>query len=96
MAEITEQEKHQEQLNQLHTSLHEGSLDQVPELLAKLHPAEIASLLEALPVEDRSILWEQVSPEVNGDVLTQVNDSVRATLIKDMASHELVAATEGL
>lgn len=96
MAETTEHEKHQDQLNQLHTSLHEGSLAKVSELLAKLHPAEIASLLEGLPVEDRSVLWEQVSAEASGDVLTQVNDNVRATLIREMESHELVAATEGL
>jgi magnesium transporter len=37
-----------------------------------------------------------VSPEYDGDVLTYVNDEVRASLIRDMEQDELIAATEFL
>jgi magnesium transporter len=76
--------------------LQQGSIATVRRELNDLHPAEIAHLLEALPREQRDMLWELVTPEIDGDVLLHVNDDVRARLISDMDSSELVAAAEGL
>lgn len=64
--------------------------------LDKLHPADIAHILEALPLEDRLIIWGLVKAEHDGEVLLEVSDAVRQTLIEDMENHELVAATEQL
>ncbi|WP_300085963.1 magnesium transporter [uncultured Nitrosomonas sp.] len=64
--------------------------------LDKLHPADIAHILEALPLEDRMIIWGLVKAEQDGEVLLEVSDAVRQTLIEDMDSEELVAATEQL
>lgn len=65
-------------------------------MLDKLHSADIARILEALPLEDRLILWRMVTSERDGEVLLEVSDAVRQTLIEDMESHELVAAAEQL
>ena len=43
-----------------------------------LHPAEIASLIESLPPARREIVWEFVDPEIEGDVLIELNEEVRA------------------
>jgi len=96
MSEVTEQDKASDRLQPLRAALHEGSLTHVHHLLNEMHPAEIALLLESLPGPERITAWELVNPELDGDVLTHVNDDVRATLIREMDSHELVAATEGL
>ncbi len=64
--------------------------------LDKLHPADIAHILEALPLEDRLIIWGLVKAEHDGEVLLEVSDAVRQTLIEDMDSKELVAAAEQL
>lgn len=69
---------------------------QVRRLIRALRPAEIADLLEALPPPQREIAWELVDLEDEGDVLVELNDEVRATLINDMEAEELVAAASGM
>jgi magnesium transporter len=103
MGDILEQETVQEQqdtaqsrLDNLQLALQQNDLNQVRLILAELHPAEIALLLESLPHEQRTIVWEQVDPAFDGDILLYVNDNLRSSLIRDMESHELVAAAEGL
>lgn len=78
------------------SSIQKKNLDELQELLNKLHPADIADLLESLPLEDRLLIWGMVRPEYDGDVLLEASDAVRETLITDMRAHELVAATEQL
>lgn len=85
-----------DRLQLFYEALQSGTLTQVHRMLGEMHPAEIALLLESLPAEERSTVWELVNPEVAGDILIQVGENVRASLIRQMASHELVAATEGL
>ncbi|MBE7526605.1 MAG: magnesium transporter [Burkholderiales bacterium] len=72
------------------------NLSSLQQALDKLHPADIAHILEALPLEDRMIIWGLVKAEQDGEVLLEVSDAVRQTLIEDMDSEELVAATEQL
>ena len=64
--------------------------------LDALHPADVAFVLEALPLEERLIVWDLVKAERDGDILLEVSDAVRETLIESMDSEELVAATEQL
>ena len=65
-------------------------------MINSLHPAEIASLIESLPAAKREIVWEFVDPEIEGDVLIELNEEVRAELIGGMDAEELIAATEGM
>jgi len=64
--------------------------------LDRLHPADIAYILEALPREERLIIWELVRAERDGEILVEVSDAVRETLIASMDREELVAAAETL
>jgi magnesium transporter len=61
-----------------------------------MHPAEIASLLESLPPPQRDVVWDCVDPELEGEVLVELNEEVRGNLIRGMDTEELVAAAEGL
>lgn len=72
------------------------NLASLQNMLDKLHPADIAHILEALPLEDRLFLWNLVKAENDGEVLLEVSDAVRETLIATMGSSELVAAAEQL
>lgn len=72
------------------------NLEELKQLLDKLHPADIAYILEALPLEERLIIWNLVRTEYDGDVLLETSDAVRESLITDMDSDELVAAAEQL
>jgi magnesium transporter len=64
--------------------------------LDDMHPADIAFILEALPIEERLAVWELVKAERDGEILLEVSDAVRETLIADMDRQELVAAAETL
>jgi len=64
--------------------------------LDQLHAADIAYILEALPLEQRLAVWDMVKSEADGQVLLDVSDAVRETLISDMDTDELLSATEQL
>jgi len=64
--------------------------------LERMHPADIAFVLEALPLEERITVWDLVKAERDGEILLEVSDAVRETLIESMDNHELVAAAEQL
>jgi magnesium transporter len=73
-----------------------GSLKGADRMVAALHPAEIAHLLESLPPRRRELAWELVSADAQGEVLVELSEDVRSELLKSMQPDELVAATEGL
>lgn len=64
--------------------------------LDELHPADVAFILESLPVSQRLIVWDLVKAERDGEILLEVSDSVRESLIKSMDSEELLHAAETL
>ncbi len=76
-----------------------GDLQYLTELRAKLerlHPADIATILEALPLKERLVVWDLVKADRDGEILLEVLDAVRESLIASMDSRELVAAAESL
>ena len=78
------------------TLVHKQHLAELQRLLDELHPADVASILEALPLQQRLVVWDLVKAERDGEILLEVSDAVRETLIAHMDKHELVAATEQL
>ena len=64
--------------------------------LDRLHAADIAHLLEAVPLDERLYVWDLVRAARDGDILLEVSDAVRESLISSMDTDELVAATETL
>jgi magnesium transporter len=83
-------------LSALRSVLERGTMRHGQRMINSMHPAEIASLIESLPPAKREIVWEFVDPELEGDVLIELNDEVRAELIGGMDAEELIAATEGM
>jgi magnesium transporter len=83
-------------LESLRRALDQGTARQVGRLVNSMHPAEVASLLESLPPAQREVVWDLVDSELEGDVLVELNEEVRADLIRDMEAEDLVAAAGGL
>jgi len=83
-------------LSALRDALEQGTMRNAHRMVNSLHAAEIASLIESLPPAKREIVWEFVDPELEGDVLVELNEEIRGELISGMDAEELVAATEGL
>jgi magnesium transporter len=92
MREHQHEEKTARHLDRLLEALDSGVPSQVKKLINSLNGAEIGDLLESLPQSRRQIVWDLVKVDLDGDVLVEVNDEVRAGLIRDTAPDDLVQA----
>ncbi len=72
--------------------LHKQHLAELHRKLDTLHPADIAYILEALPIDQRLLVWDLVKSERDGEILIEVSDAVRDSLIASMNREELSAA----
>ena len=82
--------------NLVENLVHRQHLSEVERLLEHMHPADIAYILEALPQDERLIVWSLVKAEQDGEILLELSDPVRESLIESMHPDELVAAAEQL
>lgn len=107
LAEVQERlRKHQAELDLLHRQesgdAHAEAIDspalkhqedELRALVNGLHPADIAFILESLPKDKRQMIWSLVGQVHDADVLIEVEDWVRESLIEAMDRQDLVAAT---
>ena len=89
-------QKTEDQILALSEAMETGTMQHARGMLNELSPAEIAHLLESLPHTERNIICELVDSEKDGEVLIQLGEELRATLIRDMTLQDLVNATEGM
>jgi len=61
-------------------------------LLDELHPADVAYILESLPLDERLKVWDLVKADRDGDILLETSDAVRQTLIEGTDNEELIEA----
>lgn len=78
------------------TLMHKSHQAELKHKLDQLHSADIAYILEALPLRQRLVIWNMVKSELDGQILLDVSDAVRQTLISDMDPLELLTAAEQL
>ena len=64
--------------------------------LDRLHPADVAHLLEMLPHDDRAVVWQCLPDPMAGVVLAEINDSVAEGLIEETPVERLIAMGRGL
>jgi len=89
-------EGHDDAAELVESSVYKKSKAGLQRKLDRLHPADIAYILEALPLDERLYIWDLVKAERDGEILLEVSDAVRESLISSMDTEELVAATEML
>jgi len=76
--------------------VHRQNLTELQKRVEDLHPADMAYILENLPLVDRLLVWGLVRSDRDGEILLEVSDAVRDTLLADMDSAEIVAAAQNL
>jgi magnesium transporter len=76
--------------------VHKQNIAELQKKLDELHPADVAYILESLPLTERLVVWELVKAERDGEILLEVSDAVRESLISSMDNAELLAAAETL
>jgi magnesium transporter len=94
-AELADEE-HKPPRDRVEELVHRHDLEALQRELDRLHPADVAYILEALPLDERLIVWNLVKADRDGEILLEVSDAVRESLIASMDEDELVAATEQL
>jgi len=80
----------------LQSLLVKQQLAEVQRRIAQLHPADLAFVLEGLPLNRRHVVWDLVRPEALGAVLLELSDAVRTRLIAGMQENEILGAVEHL
>ena len=83
-------------LNQLLNDLEAEKSIGIQNKLSSLSPFEIARLLEAMEPRNRNILWRMVGKEDEGEVLKELVEDVRQSLIDQMDTNQIIAATQDL
>ena len=76
--------------------MHRQHLAELQKKLDQLHPADVAYILEALPLEERLMVWDLVKADRDGEILLEVSDAVRETLIANMDAGGAGRGTEQL
>lgn len=90
------QEKTQDHLRFIADRLETGTFLHLRGMINTLHPAEIAHMLEALPPDDRIVVWRLVAPQLRGETLVELSDEVRNTLIDVTDTKTLINAVAKL
>jgi magnesium transporter len=80
----------------MHQVLESGSVRKATRMLNALHPAEVAHVLQSLPLPQRKIVWQMLDDAAEGEVLLYLNDDVRDEILRGMDAAEILAAAEGL
>ncbi|WED21528.1 magnesium transporter [Vibrio sp. JC009] len=83
-------------LQEVTDALDNGRFVHVRRQLQDMEPEDIAHLLEASPRKARDVLWQLTDPEDYGEILDELNEDVKDSLVSKMAPEKLVEATEGM
>ena len=81
---------------QLAELFEDAKYERVQQLIADVHPADIAHFVTSLGIRDRLHAWQLIPQPRHGDVLIELPDVVRDTLIEGMDAEQLRASTAGL
>lgn len=95
MARPKKQQPH-DRLKPVLAALADDQGDALRDLLAQLHPADLAAVLEGTPPEQRHTVWQYVRAEAMGETLLEVSEGVRKDLLGAMTREQLVAAASTL
>ena len=69
--------------------VHRQQLTQLDKLLERLHPADVAWVIETLSPEDRMLVWRLQAPHRGGLILLELADSVAEKLIENTETSDL-------
>ena len=96
MAQTADKQQTESQLKTLNDALGSGGFLQIRRMLNGLPPADAAHLIESTPHKIRSVLWQLIDIENEGDILQHLNDEVQSQFLRQMDAEEVATITEGL
>ena len=63
--------------------------DQLPDLLDRLHPADIADVIEDAPDDVHNRIFDQLDDETKADVLAELDDTTEADILDELTAEEI-------
>lgn len=94
VADAIEETYNQEEATQ--PQIPEPFSDLIGNIINDLHPADIAFILQSLPEQERQAVWVYINHDHYPDVLLELEDWVRDSLIAIMQYDDLVTATASM
>ena len=80
----------------LSATLYADDNDAILEILDGINVAEISSLLDSLPSQQRDLLWPLINPLLLGAVLLETGDEVRDNILRELSPREIATIIETL
>lgn len=96
MTQPKDSQFHKDTVLELNQALDSGSLYQVRQMIKTLPTAGIAHLLESSPPKTRSVLWQLVDKESEGEVIQYLNEDLQNDILSELNAEQVVELTEGL
>ncbi|MGV8955894.1 MAG: magnesium transporter, partial [Cypionkella sp.] len=96
LAVMDEDEVHADRVDAILTAVAAGDAERVTALMAPLHAADIADLLEQIGGSDRRALLSLWSGEIDGEILSEIDESIREEVIESLSQEVLAEAMREL
>ncbi len=96
MPDALEQDYTQQQLHEVTKALGSGMFVHVRRMLAHMAACDIALLLESSPYKSRTVLWQLVDIDLQGEILEELSEDVRSGIIAQMDPALIATVTEDM
>ena len=94
--EVLDNELTAQRLNQLNQALGSGMFVHVRDMLHNMAASDIALILESSPPRTRQVLWQLIDQEHTGDILDELGEELKDTLIRQMSPKRVAKAAESM
>ncbi|MGE4629681.1 MAG: magnesium transporter [Pseudohongiellaceae bacterium] len=80
----------------LSQAIDSGSLYQIRQMIKTLPTAGIAHLIESSPPKTRSVLWQLIDKDSEGEVIQYLNEDLQNDILSELNAEQVAELTEGL
>ncbi|MGS0680402.1 magnesium transporter [Shewanella sp. 125m-7] len=94
--EVLDNETTDQRLNQLTQALGNGMFVHVRNMLQDMAASDIAFILESSPPRTRQVLWQLIDQEHTGEILDELGEELKDSLIKQMSPERVAKAAESM
>ena len=94
--EVLDNETTDQRLNQLNKALGSGMFVHVRNMLQDMAATDIAFILESSPPRTRQVLWQLIDQEHTGEILDELGEELKDSLISQMSPERVAKAAESM
>ena len=96
MSQVKEPQIKKDHVLELSQAIDSGSLYQVRQMIKTLPTAGIAHLLESSPPKTRTVLWQLIDKDAEGEIIQYLNEDLQHDILSELNPQQVVKLTEGL